>query len=285
LLLFLQVTKTEKNDAGRRFSVHWQTVIEPPAAEPTTLASRPVAGPVAGPTRTLLPPWLALAQVIAVSGFPTQLFVAVVLIFVVRMPITDLSSVPLEFIATVSFLDTALIALLIRVFLGLSGETSRDVFIGWRPVGGEIWRGLVLVPAAFLSVVALVLFLRLVGPWPHVTTSPLKQYMGTPIDAIIFTVVVVLAGGVREELQRAFILHRFEQRLGGIYTGLALYSVMFCLLHVDQGIDAMIAVGGLGVMWGLFYIKRGSIVMAMTNHAGFNAAQVAGVFVQRMFGA
>ena len=90
---------------------------------------------------------------------------------------------------------------------------------------------------------------------------------------------------MREELQRAFILHRFEQRLGGFYVGLMLYSVLFCLLHIDQGIDAMIAVGLLGVMWGLFYIKRQSVVMAMTNHAGFNAAQVAGVFVQRMFGA
>ena len=259
-------------------------MIEPPAAEPPLIAPRTEAIVVPGAPRGLLPPWFALAQVIAVCGLPTQIVIVLLLFFVTDVPLSA-SGISLEFVATVSFLDTALIALLIRVFLGLSGETSRDVFVGARPVGGEIWRGAVLVPAAYLSVVALVLFLRLVGPWPHLTTSPLEAYMKTPVDAIIFTVVVVLAGGVREELQRAFILHRFRQRLGGVWLGLSAYSLIFAALHIDQGVDAMIAVGLLGVMWGLFYIKRGSAVMAMTNHAGFNAAQVGAVFVQRMFGA
>ena len=32
-------------------------------------------------------------------------------------------------------------------------------------------------------------------------------------------VIAVLAGGVREELQRAFLLRRFEQHLGGPIVG------------------------------------------------------------------
>ena len=98
--------------------------------------------------------------------------------------------------------------------------------------------------------------------------------MQTPLDAAIFFVVVVLAGGIREELQRGFILHRFGQRLGGMRLGLVLFSVFFGVMHVNQGYDAAIAVGVLGVFWGLLYMTRRSAVMSMVNHAGFNAVQV-----------
>jgi hypothetical protein len=38
------------------------------------------------------------------------------------------------------------------------------------------------------------------------------------------------------------------------------------------------------VFWGLLYVKRRSAVMAMTNHAGFNAAQVVQGFLFRSLG-
>ena len=67
----------------------------------------------------------------AVCGIPTQLFVAAVLILIVGMPPTTTDgALSLEFISTVSFLDTALVAILILVFLLISGETSRDVYLG-----------------------------------------------------------------------------------------------------------------------------------------------------------
>ncbi len=86
--------------------------------------------------------------------------------------------------------------------------------------------------------------------------------MRSPLESTIFIVVVVLAGGIREEVQRAFILHRFEQRLGGIYVGLVLFSLAFGAFHINEGLDASIAVGLLGLLWGLIYIKRRSAVMA-----------------------
>ena len=42
----------------------------------------------------------------------------------------------------------------------------------------------------------------------------------------------------------------------------------------DQGWDVSIGVGLLGLFWGVLYYRRGSAVMSMANHAGFNAAQV-----------
>jgi membrane protease YdiL (CAAX protease family) len=102
----------------------------------------------------------------------------------------------------------------------------------------------------------------------------MEAYMDTPLKAGVFIMVVILAGGVREELQRGFILHRFDQRLGGAWAGLAVFSTYFGLVHLQQGIDVSIAVGCLGVIWGLLYIRRRSVVAGMVSHAGFDVAQV-----------
>lgn len=220
-------------------------------------------------------PVFALLQAFAVCGIPTQLAVAMAVILIVGMPPTRGENLSLEFIATVSFLDTALVAILIRVFLMFSRENSRDVFIGRRPPLGEIGRGLALVPITFLLVVGLVTAVRAIAPWLHnVKVSPLEAFMRNPLDAAIFLVVVVLAGGVREELQRGFILHRFGQRLGGMWVGNLTFGLAFGIMHFDQGWDVALVIGLLGLAWGAFFIYRGSVLVSVANHAGFNAAQV-----------
>jgi membrane protease YdiL (CAAX protease family) len=85
-------------------------------------------------------------------------------------------------------------------------------------------------------------------------------------------------------VQRAFILHRFEQRLGGIYVGLVLFSLAFGAFHINEGLDASIAVGLLGLLWGLIYIKRRSAVMGMVNHASFDVAQILQIVIARSLG-
>ena len=229
--------------------------------------------------------WLAMAQAVLVCGIPTQLGVAAVLMLGANMQPFDGEGLSLEFFATLSLFDTALVALLIRLFLIFSRESSRDVFLGRRPVLGEALRGLALVPVVLIAVTLIVLGLRTAAPWLQtVQQSPLDAFMRTPLDAAIFLVVVVLAGGVREELQRAFILHRFRQHLGGIRLGLVVFSALFGLLHWDQGLDIAVAIGLLGLFWGIMYAKRRSAVLPMVNHAGFNAAQVAQQLIARSLG-
>lgn len=252
------------------------------AASP--LAPTPATAAPAAPQP--LPRWFALLQAVAVSGIPTGIVVAVGLMLGTNIQPFEGSGLSLEFMATVTLLDTALIALLIRVFLEMSGENSRDVFLGHRPLRGEVWRGLALVPVVFIGVTIVVLALRAALPWLHtVKESPLASFMQSPLEATIFLVVVVLGGGVREELQRAFILHRFDQSLGGVKLGLVIFSVTFGLLHLDQGADVSVAIGLLGLFWGILYIKRRSAVLGMVNHAGFNAAQVAQGVLARALGA
>jgi membrane protease YdiL (CAAX protease family) len=261
--------------------------VEDTQAAPLSLAPAP-AVPAAQRGPLPLPKWFAILQAIAVCGIPTQILVASVLAFVAMSngsPILDGDGVSIQFFATVSLVDTAVVALLIRLFLALSGESSTKVFVGRRPVRGEILRGVALVPVAMIGVAAVVAGIRTIAPWTHtVEHNPLDAFMRTPLEAGIFMAVVILAGGVREELERAFVLHRFDKQLGFPRLGLAIFTLTFSALHLEQGLDAALAVGLLGLFWGLMYLKRRSAVLPMVNHAVFDAAQVLQVVIVRALG-
>jgi membrane protease YdiL (CAAX protease family) len=236
--------------------------------------------------RPVLSRWSALLQVVLVCGIPTQIVAGAVIALGFGIPPMTAGSLSFEFVAILSFVDTALVALLIRLFLSMSRERSADVFVGPRSVAGETLRGLLWLPLVFLGVTGLVLGIRAAAPWMHnVEKSPFEAFVTTPVHAAIFLVVVVLAGGVREELQRAFILHRFEQRLGGVKVGLVLFSIAFGAFHIDQGYDVAIAICVLGLFWGAAYITRRSVIMPMVNHASFNATQVIQIMLARTFNA
>ena len=133
-----------------------------------------------------------------------------------------------------------------------------------------------MLPAVFMFVLlVLVGVLRFAPELHNVARNPLEDMLRNRHDALIFAAVVMIAGGVREEIQRGFIVHRFGQYLGGPGWGIAIYSVFFGLGHIEQGYDAAIATGLLGVLWGLLYVARRSIIAPMVSHAGFNLAQLA----------
>ena len=79
---------------------------------------------------------------------------------------------------------------------------------------------------------------------------------------------------MREEIQRAFLLHRFEQSLGGGVVGILVVSVVFGSGHLLQGVDAAVATGILGAFWGVVYLRRRSAVAPMVAHSAFNLLQL-----------
>jgi membrane protease YdiL (CAAX protease family) len=79
---------------------------------------------------------------------------------------------------------------------------------------------------------------------------------------------------VREEVQRAFVLHRFEQHLGGPVVGLLVFSTLFGVGHALQGWDVTIITGTLGVVWGVTWLRRRSILAPMVCHSFFNLIEV-----------
>jgi membrane protease YdiL (CAAX protease family) len=217
----------------------------------------------------------ALLEILICSGFPTQILLIVVLRAAgLEMTASDGALSP-PFVFTVSLLDAAIVVGLVLVFLRAHHESARAVLFGERRIWREALLGVAILPAVFMLVMlVLVLILRFAPGLHNVTRNPLEDMLRTRGDALIFAVVVMIAGGVREEVQRGFIAHRCGQYLGGALLGVVLYSVFFGLGHFEQGYDAMIATGILGLLWGLLYIARRSIVAPMVSHAAFNLAQL-----------
>ena len=217
----------------------------------------------------------AFVEVLLCSGFPSQLFLITVLTGLGMRVQTAEGQLSPPFIFTLSLVDTALVVGLVFFFLRAHRERARDVMLGQRRTLREAALGILLLPVIFFGVLALLSLILTYAPQLHnVPRNPLEDMLRNRQDALIFSMVVMLAGGLREEIQRAFILHRFEQYLGGGVVGILLYSGLFGLGHVEQGIDAAMITALLGAIWGAIYLTRRSIVAPMVSHAGFNLAQL-----------
>jgi len=217
----------------------------------------------------------ALAEVVMCSGFPTQLFLLAVMTSAgLQLHTPDGRWSPV-FVMTLSLLDTALVLGLILLFLKSRGESVRSVLLGVRPVASEVVLGFILVPFIFILAALVLGVLFTIAPELHnVARNPMEDMLRNRRDTAVFAVVAMIAGGLREEVQRGFILHRFKQSLGGGLVGVIVYSLFFGIGHLDQGRDAAIAVATLGAIWGSLYLIRGSVVAPMVSHAAFNLAQV-----------
>jgi membrane protease YdiL (CAAX protease family) len=217
----------------------------------------------------------AAVEVLICSGYPTQLLSIALLSGLGVSPGAGGTLSP-AFIFGISALDTILLLSLIVFFLKHSNDTPGQVFLNQNPLTQELVLGIVLVPFIFVVVVAAQLSLRTIAPFLHnVEVSPFQALLASPWLLVGFVVLVLVAGGVREELQRAFLLHRFEQRLGGGRLGVVLTSLAFGLGHTVQGWDAAIVTALMGAFWGVMYLARRSVVSTVTNHALFNIAQIA----------
>jgi membrane protease YdiL (CAAX protease family) len=172
-------------------------------------------------------------------------------------------------------LDAIVVVGLVIFFLTRHGESPAGILFGRRRAVAEVVLGIVLMPAVFLLVGLVLLLILTYAPELHnVPRNPLEDMLQNRKDALIFAIVVMIAGGVREEVQRGFILHRFDRYLGGAVPGLIIFSILFGLGHIDQGYDAALATGVLGAAWGGLYLARRSIIAPMVSHAGFNLAQL-----------
>ena len=223
---------------------------------------------------------LAIGEILLCSSVPTQILIGGLLAVSGMSPLDLDGNLSLPFVVILSVADTILLVVLMVWLTRLHGETVAGLWLGERPVRGEVRRGLLLIPVVFVMVVVLLNAMRLLAPWLHnVEVNPLEQLAGTPGQAALFGIVAIVAGGLREELQRAFLLRRFEQHLGGATVGVVVLSVAFGLGHIVQGWDAVITTGALGAFWAMLYLRRRSVVAPVISHSGFNSLEILRVAV------
>jgi membrane protease YdiL (CAAX protease family) len=249
-----------------------------PSAEPS-VTSFEGERLVERPAPTLPERLVALLEVVICSDFPTQIALGATFAAFGLIPL-DASMTQIHYVALLLITDTVLLIGLVLLFLKAHGERPSEVLFGGRPWGREALFALPLTIGALVLAAAALRGLQSVAPWLHnVERNPLEELLRTPADAAIFAVVVVIAGGIREEVQRAFILRRFERWLGGATVGVVVASAAFGAGHALQGADAMVATALLGAFWGVVYLRRRSIVAPIISHAAFDLLQVGLLFV------
>lgn len=218
---------------------------------------------------------MAIIEVLLCSDFPTQLAIAATFMALGYTPYSAPGQLRVGYVVWLSLADTTALLGLVLLFLWSHGERPRDVLLGRRRVLEE---GLIGVPLIFLALVlgaAVLLSIRAFAPFLRtVEHNPLQELLRSPQDAWLFAFVVLVAGGVREEIQRAFLLHRFDVWLGGGAVGVVVTSVAFGAGHLLQGADAAITTGLLGAFWGAIYLRRRSCVAPLVSHAGFDLLQI-----------
>jgi len=218
----------------------------------------------------------AFVEVVLCSSLPTQLALGALLAAVGIAPMTTTGALSLPFVVVVALADTVVLIALMAWLTAARGDSVRQLWIGSRPLAAEARFGLLLTPAVFFVVAVAILSIRRFAPWLHnVAANPLEQLADQDLaSAALLGVVAIVAGGLREELQRAFLLDRFEKHLGGPAIGVVVLSVAFGLGHYVQGWDAAVATGLMGALWAVVYLKRRSSVGPLVSHSAFNSLEI-----------
>jgi membrane protease YdiL (CAAX protease family) len=217
---------------------------------------------------------LALIEVVICSDFLTQLAIAGTLGALGYTPYVQ-GRLRVSYVVALSLGDAVLLLGLILLMLYAHGERPREVLFGRRSLVAETALGVLLIPVALAIAIGVLLTIQRVAPSLHtVQNNPLQDLLRSPRDAWLFALVVIAAGGVREEIQRAFLLHRFEVWLGGPTVGVVVTSAAFGAGHMLQGIDAAVTTGLLGAFWGVVYLRRRSSAAPIVSHAGFDLVQI-----------
>ena len=229
----------------------------------------------AAPRREFRQRFIALLEVLICSDFPTQLALGATFAALGYKPFGSTGQLQVAYVVGLSLVDAFVLIGLIMLFLYSHGESPRDVLFGRRRIADEIAYGVPLTLIALGTGIGMLLAIQHFVPWLHsVQRNPLEGLLSSRRDAWLFGLVVLVAGGVREEIQRAFLLHRFEVWQGGGTVGVIVTSVAFGAGHLLQGYDAAIVTGLLGALWGVIYLRRRSAVAPMVSHAGFDLMQI-----------
>ena len=164
--------------------------------------------------------------------------------------------------------------LLVALFLGARGESFRNIGWRWERFSIEIGIGILSLPMLFGATAAVAVLFHWLLPGYVSATNPLLDLVQERVDLLLFLVSSIFVGGFKEEIQRAFVLIRFENHLGGIFLGLVLWSVFFGFLHKIQGVDKAVGAGILGLLFGLLYVWRRKLAAPMVSHALYDVVTV-----------
>lgn len=135
----------------------------------------------------------------------------------------------------------------------------------------------VLIPVGLFLLINVVLGSVLSAFMHAETSSVVRALFRDRSEAPYWILTAIIGGGFAEELQRAFILTRFEQRFGrwGLAVAVVIDSVVFGLRHSYQGANGAILAGITGLISALIFLRRRQVVDAMVVHTSYDFIGIA----------
>lgn len=139
--------------------------------------------------------------------------------------------------------------------------------IGWirRRAVREILIGVALFIPMLIAISLVEALFRSVGfAEPARPPSYLLPHGGFDYaTAVLLAAIVAVA---EETIFRGYLLRRFIQVTGSRWLSVALTSTLFALGHAYQGPLGVVAVGAIGVILALVYLRRGSLMAPIVMH-------------------
>lgn len=169
------------------------------------------------------------------------------------------------FVASASMVRDLLLMAVVVLLLRRNGESVRA--LGWT--GRDPWReirlGVLLFPPFFLGTALLQMLLRALGLTG--LTEPPAYLMPAGSLEVLFSLVFITVVAISEEtIFRGYLLLRFQAILRSPAAALVLSSAVFALGHAYQGSAGVVTVGAMGVLLGMVYLWRGSLIAPVVMH-------------------
>jgi membrane protease YdiL (CAAX protease family) len=226
------------------------------------------------PQKTWVDRMQALFEVILLGGIASSLLAGLPFMFSPAGRESLLANV--RAMSTYLLLEAAITFVLLLLVMRAHGETIQGLGLSWLRWRSDVILGLAIVPLLFtLNIVISVIF-QAFFPRLFLERNPLTDLIRSPGDLGLFIGTALIAGGIKEEVQRAFIVRRFQAYLGGANLGLVLWSAAFGIGHYVQGVQGMIAAGVFGLIFGIAYLARGNLIAPMVAHSAYDTLALLG---------
>jgi membrane protease YdiL (CAAX protease family) len=225
--------------------------------------------PESAPRKLWIDRLIALLEVLFLSGLISS--------FLAAVPLSAFPSKSSEFLTnnagTVSLfllLESGITLLLLTMVLKAHRETISSLGLRWDRWKPNLLIGLALVPFLFLIDAIVAVTFRNYLPKYYIEQNPLTAIIHTPKQLALFIFSALIAGGIKEEIQRAFILNRFDRYLGGAGLGLVLWSLAFGAGHYVQGVQGIVIAAIYGFVFGIIYLLSGSLIGPIVSHGTYD---------------
>jgi membrane protease YdiL (CAAX protease family) len=212
----------------------------------------------------------AVFEIILVSGIVSSLLVSLVFAAIFGLNRLKLLEMDVGFLTMYLLLESAVTFHILWMLMKARRETLPELGLRLKQWKANVFLGILAVPCLLIVTGVTGLVFKFFLPEYFLEKNPLMEMIHSPRQLTLLIVAAIIGGGIKEELQRAFILRRFSHHLGGARVGLIVWSLVFGAGHYAQGAQGVCAAAILGFIFGVLYLIRGNLLLPITAHAVYN---------------